>query len=1129
MTMWLNPGGEKHKNPFAEKAKQTKTDLDSITSSPEYLKAQTILAQNSTPKPNTGDNIANGLGSFANGVKWYGTHPGQLFGEIGQGLASGLNKITSPQNIAIANELASKPGIFQKFGQEKQQKLQAQQEYFKANPANTVPGMLGEQIPELPLWIKGEGAVSKLASKIPGATKLAAKVPNILTGAAKDAATYGAIVAPTESIREGDNLQQFLEREKQLPSIALGGLAFRGAGKAVDAGLNKANPIRKIAPELQKAELAKDEQLRSVSPLQDIQNAYRTPSLRDVRQLELPLQRTLPAQSKLTWTNRDNIPSVGPAPIKSITPENVGLLQKSEIPPAGQRLVQSLNGERLGRPAETLPQFNVNGPQVQSTGIKRLSFPDTVVRGDITDPKLAKQLEQTELNYGSINNPDTLEVARNFIQKDKETALHLVMSDAPPTAESNAVAQLLIKEANDTKKFDRAIDIVEKIGQKARTQGQAIQALSMWGRLTPEGVLRYADRVVKQAHEAGKIAENKVSEGTAKSLVEQAKELQKLLEGSRERQVATAKMLDNVAAQVPASFGQKVATLQTMAQLLNPKTAGRNILGNTGFAGLENVSQTVGTGIDKAVGAITGQRTMSLPSLKTQVSGGKTGWKLGLEDAVKGINTSSLTTQFDIKPTRTFRSGLLGKLETALNIELRAPDRAFYQAAYDDSLRSQMKAAKVSEPTEAMKEIADHDGLYRTFQDDNALSNLFSNFKKGLNKLTKSDDFGIGDFVLKYPRTPANLLARGIDYSPAGFVKVIMETSKPLMGKQFNQREFVQSFSRALTGSVGLVGMGALLHRTGIISGARNQDPDVASMEDVVGLGDYKINVSALKRFVLDGLNPAAAKLQKGDTLVTYDWFQPQALPVAMGADIDKNGAKAQGIIGTVLNGLATGANTFADQPVMQGVSTLLGQRDFSKGVTQIMQGIPASFVPTVLNQSKQLLDNQKRNTYSPNWLEKTTNLAVSKLPLLEKKLQPAYDALGNPVQTYQNGSNNPFNVFLNPSFISQYAPSKEAELALNAYQQTGETKQIPTIIPKYFTVTGRRFDLTPKQYAEMQQIVGQETKKAFSRISPSSKTDDQINQMTNAIEKARLRGKKAILDELGVRYKQSGNTLKLK
>ncbi len=1153
--------------------------------------------------------------------------------------------------------------------------------------------------------------------------------------------------------------------------------------------------------------------------------------------IEPPLSKPLPLKSpeRLTWSNRDNIPLRSPNPMLPI--QSLGQLPKGQLnpplkTPTGKLtspIIEPTSDVRIigpdgnldfaipqgpikpmgaaPTPLKTLEQSSIlRGPLkplpvTEPVGTKRLSFPDTVARGEITNPALAEQIKNTELNYGNITNKDTLEVARKFIQDDKEAALHLVMSDVPATAESNAVAQLLIKEANDTGKFDQAISMIEKTASKAKTQGQAIQALSMWGRLSPEGVLKYAENTmaksrtikqvaeldnatknltdamgrvnsqvaenvlkevesglgpklsnkpVKQVSKAPKLSDdiikkldaielasrerlasrrgnlnslpvdilgeyaligtvriakgavkfsawsaemlkefgddikphlskiwdqsqrgyddfaksngianvgaeltqvnrsvgqglkdmnvsigdivrqhysvgNKVTgdlvtqlvekaglsgedaailekhimnrmgeltnakkaqildqmfkprlapkqkeisqkiiemsnlgglqnqnyrslvgeklgipvldEATAKSIYEQSNKIQTMADG-REKEVAIAQMLDTVASKIPPTMLQKVATLQTMAQLLNPKTATRNIIGNLGFAGIENLSNTLGAGIDKGLSLFTQQRTRALPSLSTQLKGGKAGFKLGLEDALKGINTTSTKTQFDLNPTKTFRSGPLGKLETAMNIELRATDRAFYKAAYDESLRNQMKAAKVTEPTDAMKEIADHEGLYKTFQDDSIPSLIFSGFKKLLNdprhalgkaKHREPIAFGLGDFVIKYPKTPGNLLARGIDYSPAGFVKVVMEASKPLMGKEFNQRAFVDAFSRAIVGTGPLVGTGALLHRVGIISGSPDSDYDIASLERQVGLGEYKINVSALKRFVLNGFDPASAKLQKGDTLISYDWMQPLALGIAMGADIDKNGASASGVVGTVLNGLATGVNAFAEQPLMQGISTMFGQRDFSDGITKIMQGVPASFVPTLLNQVKQLLDNQKRNTYSPNWIGKTTNLAVGKIPLLETKLQPTYDALGNKAQTYQDGSNNPLNVFLNPAFVSKYSPSKEAELALNAFKQTGETKQIPTIIPKYFTVTGQRFDLTSEEYATMQRIVGENTNKAFGKISPSIKTDKQIDLMAQAIEKARVEGKKAILNGRGVRYVQSGSTLKLK
>lgn len=239
------------------------------------------LDQNPSPPPQP-----NIFQSVIGGLKWYGAHPGQLINEIGQGLSSGLSKTGTFKNNQLAanlNAQSSNPFIANS-GKQMQGSLQSQQDFVNSHPVNSVPAMLGEQIPEIPLWMAGEGALAKLAPK--ALTKATAKLPDFIKGGLKDAATYGAVVAPTESLRDGNNLQQFLDREKQLPGVLAGGVLTRGAGKAFDAGLNTINPIRKIAPELQQAELATNARLQAQNPLQDIQTAYRSPSLHDVKQGE---------------------------------------------------------------------------------------------------------------------------------------------------------------------------------------------------------------------------------------------------------------------------------------------------------------------------------------------------------------------------------------------------------------------------------------------------------------------------------------------------------------------------------------------------------------------------------------------------------------------------------------------------------------------------------------------------------------------------------------------------------------------------------------------------------------------------------------------------------------------------
>lgn len=771
-----------------------------------------------------------------------------------------------------------------------------------------------------------------------------------------------------------------------------------------------------------------------------------------------------------------------------------------------------------------------NGQKVRSLGVSG-------AEAEFTAPEVKRGLVN-EMQpgmrgvYDPISNEGTLEQARALIEQDAGAVTRRILSNEPSTALDNTAGMLLVQRAQEAGDYTAAVDLVESLAAKATRQGQAIQALSMWGRLTPEGMLRYAEKVISQANAADKrMGFNGKRFKLTPEVAAKIDTLMKQAEGleGRAREIATARALDLIAGQVPSSLLRKVSTLQTMSQLLNPKTAIRNIVGNAGFQGLENVSDVVGTGIDAATGLFTGQRSKVLPSLLTQGKGMARGGKLGLEDALLGIDTSTMAgTKFDLPTGRTFRSGPLSWAEKAMNIELRAGDRAFYQAAYDESLRQQMAAAgksgkAVAEPTGAMLEIAHHDALYRTFQDNNALSNAFRGIKRALNA---GKEFGLGDFILKYPKTPANLLARGLDYSPAGFVKTVFEASKPLMGRTFDQKAFVEAFSRAITGSASGVGLGAILHKLGLITGRGSEDRDVSALESQAGFGEYRLNVSRLKRFVLSGMDPEAAKLRKGDITVSYDWFQPWSIPLAIGADIDANKGTAKGVAGTLVNAFTTGINAFADQPVMQGLQTAFGQREFADAIPAILKGVPASFVPTLLNQVKQLVDSQKRNTYDPNFTAEMMNRATSRIPGLADNLPQSYGTLGQPLTTYQQGSgltdNNAFNVFFNPAFINKYAPSPEAQMVIDIYKNTGETSQVPRVIQKYFLVGGKRIQLTPEEYSRMQQQVGELTQQGFAKVPTDVSDTEKIKAMGSVMTDAGKEARISILEGRGILVPES-------
>jgi hypothetical protein len=729
-------------------------------------------------------------------------------------------------------------------------------------------------------------------------------------------------------------------------------------------------------------------------------------------------------------------------------------------------------------------------------------FIESVRKAASTDPALQAALNAT---YEPLTNQETLARASKLIKDDPIKAYDLFKSTKSPTALSNAIGMKLIVEAQAAGDFTRALEIVELMAEKATQSGQAVQILSAYSKLAPEGVLKFAQGQIKQVWDA--MGKNKliqqmhalqndiekaafakkhgipfISEAKAKELLTDALKLGEMPEG-RDKLLATALLLDKITRLIPKSFLEKLSTIQILAQLLNPKTIIRNIMGNMGFQLLENISQALGTTLDIGLSKATGERTMSLPSVSTQAKGLVRGAKQGAQEAMLGVDLMGMTSKFEIPKGTVFEQPVMKALEKTLSLVLRAPDRAFYQAAFEDSLREQMKLAGVSTPTPEMINQANLDGLYRTFNDENVISRCFVGIKRALNFGQK---WGIGDMIIKYPRTPANILARGIEYSPFGFTQTVYMLGKAAMQHDFNQRKFVQVTSRALVGSVLLVGTGFVLAKFGILRGKSDPNRRVKAIEKTAGLGSYQINRSALLRFVSSGMDPEMAKMQYGDELITYDWFQPSSINLAMGANMALGEENSK--IGMLTEAVLDSTQTLVDQPLLQGLRKLSSTSNLVKGALEVIKEVPASFIPTLLNQVRQLADNTARNTQDTNYFKETYNKVAYKIPWLASTLPESVDVLGQLRENYQDNSNNPFNVFLNPAFVSHYNPSPAAEMVLDIWTRTGETAQLPRQAPEYIKVEGVRYDLDANKQAQFQQYIGHKTDMLFSILAQNER-----------------------------------------
>ena len=181
----------------------------------------------------------------------------------------------------------------------------------------------------------------------------------------------------------------------------------------------------------------------------------------------------------------------------------------------------------------------------------------------------------------------------------------------------------LYEEAGD---FENATKVTRKLHDITRQYGQAIQAMSMLSRMTPEGMAYHAQTELDEMF-------NRMVDGKSKEWIQEHRkefdltpeEVQSIMELTRQaanetddyqKRVAIAKVQKIVSDKLPSNLSNKAKSYFRISMLFNPKTQVRNIVGNSLIAPVNWVSDLFATAIDKKLAQKSGYRTVSTFSLK---------------------------------------------------------------------------------------------------------------------------------------------------------------------------------------------------------------------------------------------------------------------------------------------------------------------------------------------------------------------------------------------------------------------------------------------------------------------------------------------------------------------------------
>ncbi len=643
-----------------------------------------------------------------------------------------------------------------------------------------------------------------------------------------------------------------------------------------------------------------------------------------------------------------------------------------------------------------------------------------------------------------------------------------------PTATDIAEGWILLKQYNDIKDYDSSVQIAKKMRDIGTEAGQTIQAFNIMNRMTPEGMVKYAQSELSEAYEH-------MIKGKTKKWIDQHRadfdlkpeEVQFIIDNMQgvatmedgyDKRVKLAEIQKLMTDKLPPERGQGIKAWMRISMLFNPKTQVRNVLGNALIAPVNSFGDLFASGVDKLVSRKTGVRTVGTTSLKNYFKGIRKGLFESYNDFKKGINTRNIAgNRFEIGEGKSFNEKTmigksLNRVDSLLSFMLDAGDRMFYEGSFVNSINNQMVLNNTDTVTQEMIDIATQEALSRTWQDNNKYTKAVLGIRKLMNM---GRSYGLGDVLIPFAKTPANLTKAIVDYSPAGLVNTIVKGRKlknAIDTGQFTpqmQHEFAQSLGKATAGTM-LYVLGYALAKAGVISGESDDDKDVSNfMKNTMGVNSYSIKI--------------------GNKSFTYDWAQPLAAPLSIMANIvnsedDKGQAMVEGIVGS----LDSAGSILLEQSFLQSINEVLNDNDgVVSGVINQLLELPARAVPTFSKQIVDLIDGTQRTSFEyGNPLQSSINSIKAKIPGLSQTLAPSVDSMGREIQKY-GGKNNIFNVFFNPANVNNENVSESAKEIYRVYKQTGDSTILPRVAPYYVNSDGEKIILDSKQREQLQKKSG--------------------------------------------------------
>ena len=536
--------------------------------------------------------------------------------------------------------------------------------------------------------------------------------------------------------------------------------------------------------------------------------------------------------------------------------EHLANQAKPSLPEVGGVGVSALNKEVLPKISPQVPETpvvsGVTPPSIPPTneiplnpiiplGAKERGFITTVKESKNTpqEPKatLNSYYNPTTNSQESANAANTLGV----LGWDKAKSQ---IQTGVWSGDNAALSELMAQKSFAEGKWNEGNEIIKTASVKATQAGQGDQALAMWSKSTPEGMVKYAQSEIQKATNDMPLLNRilgKKSEWVAedsKAITGMMRNVNSLPEG-QEKTKAMQQVFEYISKKLPWGVSDVIDEFRYNNMLSNPLTHLRNGISNLQQAFLVRPATLVAQG--KPIEAVK-YELGTLSGISDGISAFKNSFKSGTRFAK--IDMSEMGSQLN-KPKR------LGAYNLPSNA-MEGMDKFF------TSIIKAGEQARGATEAEASK-MAD----YSLFRGDlnpvaqGRILNSIDNVTKAVYQLRK---VGLGWFI-PFIRTSMDVAKQWIEYSPVGLTDIGLSKATGVSG--YNGRE---QLGKAMLGSIATL-IGAEVAMQGRTTWEVPADPiqkklfyDSGRKPYSVKIGDYWVPMQIFGVFALALALPAAVK-----------------------------------------------------------------------------------------------------------------------------------------------------------------------------------------------------------------------------------------------------------------------------